>query len=259
MTDDPTSDFPLPQSSDLPIGRLDARRAHLLAEITPSSAERIGRASSRRTRRLVALAAAIAILAVGTAVASTTVDWLFGKPAPPSVVENFRDYANQLGFDPEPGKAVEVASNDDTILFATLNSQGGYCLAVSAPWKRPEKLGDGGTCLNSHDAAAALVAGVVGVSSTDRTTYVVAGRAADRLAATVELTDPSGNTVRRSLGSSGFFVLSIEVRGAPCADGDWNPDFILRESGGTVLSSSRITLARATHSPDVCILPAPHP
>ena len=72
-----------------------------------------------------------------TAVAATATGWLTGSPAPQSVVSDFGTYAPQLGFDPEPGRAVLVAQDGDVILYATTNKQGSYCLVTSAPWKRP--------------------------------------------------------------------------------------------------------------------------
>src|SRR5437763_741626 len=112
---------------DLPAGRLDARKAHLVAEIasTPAQSNSLGvarRLGSRRRLALVALA--LGLLAIGAAVAATTTDWLTGSPAPPSVTSDFGSYATQLGFNPEPGHAVQVATDGEMILYATTNKQG---------------------------------------------------------------------------------------------------------------------------------------
>jgi hypothetical protein len=134
---------------DLPPGRLEARREHLMAEIVRGQ-QRPHFVSLPRlmgTRRRIAVLAIVTLLIViGTAVASTT-SWLTGSPAPQSVVSDFGTYTPQLGFNPEPGRAVLVAEDGDISLYATTNKQGTYCLVASAPWKRPEKLADGGTCI----------------------------------------------------------------------------------------------------------------
>ena len=68
----------------------------------------------RRRRRFVLTSGVVALGAVivGTAIAAT--GWLVGSPAPPSVKSDFGSYAPQLGFNPQPGKAVLVASSGDS-------------------------------------------------------------------------------------------------------------------------------------------------
>ena len=138
-----TNEHSIPPLRELPAGRLDARTQHLVAEITRTNEPARGVAFSRfigSRRRVAVIALALGLLVIGTAVAETT-DWLTGAPAPESVVFDFGTYAPQLGFNPEPGRAVEVAVDGDTILYATTNKRGSYCLIASAPWKRPDAAG----------------------------------------------------------------------------------------------------------------------
>src|SRR5581483_1960503 len=127
----------IPPLRDLPVERLDARREHVLTEIERSVRQSRVLAWPRwigPRRRVAALALALGLLVIGTAVAATT-GWLTGTPAPTSVVSDFGSYAPQLGFNPEPGRAVQVARDGDTVLYATANKQGSYCLVASAAWK----------------------------------------------------------------------------------------------------------------------------
>jgi hypothetical protein len=196
-------------------------------------------------------------------VAATTTGWLTGSPAPESVVSDFGSYAPQLGFDPEPGRAVLVAQEGDISLYATTNSQGSYCVIVSAPWKRPSKLPDGGTCIPPAQTAAPLIAGVVGVNSSpgsDQQTYLIAGRSADPEARMIRFTDPTGDPITRKIGSSGFFVAAVHTDGSACANEDWKSTFNVLGADGAERSGVEITLASArTDSPSVCVFAAPHP
>lgn len=259
-----TADHPIPPLRDLPTGRLEARAQHLLAEITPSPTRSRGLVRNclfGRRGRVVAIVVALGLLLIGTTVAATT-DWLTGSPAPKSVVSDFSGYAPQLDFDPEPGRAVRVAADGDTILYATTNKQGSYCLIASTPWKRPATLPDGGTCIAPARASAPLIAGLVGAAGTPdgEQIYVIAGRTTDPQAHTILFGDPGGASVTRPIGSSGFFIASIHSDTPACADGDWAPTFALLGADGTQRSSAVITLGTAPDgSPGVCIFAAPHP
>lgn len=253
--------FPL---RDLPAGRLDARKTHLVTEILlapqrPHRGALIREATPRR--RVTALAILVGLLVIGTAVASRT-SWLSGSPAPDSVVADFGSYAPQLGFDPEPDRAVLVAEDGDVSLYATTNRQGSYCLVASAPWKRPETLRDGGTCIAASQAAAPLVAGLVGASSSrdgDLQTYVIAGRTADPQARTIRFNGPNGTWITRRVGSSGFFVATVHTTGAACAAGDWDATFSIHGADGEERARSTIRLASAPSGlPGVCVFGAPH-
>jgi hypothetical protein len=244
---------------EMPASRLAARHQHLLREISKSTQPRTSalRFALNRRRTLVPLVAALVI--VGTAAAATT-SWLTGSPAPSSVVNGFKSYPTQLGFHPVPGQAVLVAGSHSVSLYATLNREGGYCLTVSAPWKRPDSLPDGGTCVTASDAAAAFVAGTLGVSSSpgeSATTLVVAGRTTNPNARAVRFDDPDGISRTQRLGSSGFFVATIETPGSPCSRGDWAPAFELLAPSGDRLASTTVTLA-SDRGHGACQFVGPH-
>ena len=240
-----TREYPALPLRELPQDRLAARKEHMLVEIdgTPWL--------SRRTR--VVLAVVVSLVVLGTAAAATT-SWLTGRPAPPSVVSDFGSYTPQLGFHPDPGRAVLVAEDGDVSLYATTNREGTYCLVVSAPWKRPETLPDGGTCIPPAQAAAPLVAGLVGAS---RTTLLIAGRADVHGAHTIQLTEPDGRVLTRPIASSGFFVAAVRVSGSPCANGDWKPTFVVLDTAGRELTHATVGLARAAGR-HVCVFGGPH-
>jgi hypothetical protein len=253
----------IPPLRDLPAGRLAARKQHLLTEITRSPNERRGFSLPSLIgprRRVAALALAVGLVVIGTAVAATT-DWLTGSPAPKSVVSDFGTYAPQLGFNPEPGRAVQVAADGDTILYATMNKQGSYCLIASASWKRPSTLPDGGTCIAPAQASAPLIAGLVGAkgSPDGQETYVIAGRTTEPDARTIRFSDPTGAALTRPVGSSGFFIATIHTDLPACASGDWKPTFSVVGADGLQRSSDTITLGSArAAAPGVCVFAAPH-
>lgn len=175
------------------------------------------RRDGRRPRMLLVIAAALALLAAPSyAIARGLLGWLGAEPAPPAVVADFDSYARQLGFDPVPGKAVLVAEDGDFALYATTNRQGGYCLVTSAPWKRPDKLPDGGSCVSAEEAAEPLRAMLGGASAARRegdrrlSTFVIVGRAADPRAGMVRLTRADGLQLDRQVGVGGFFVVGVE-------------------------------------------------
>jgi hypothetical protein len=233
---------------------------------------RIVRAAGRRTRRrrrgtalgVAAAALVVGVSPVGGAIADRVTEfsaWVRGEPAPQSVVSDFGSYAPQLGFNPEPGRAVKVAADGDTILYATTNTQGSYCLIASTPWKRPATLPDGGTCVTPARASAPLIAGLVGAkgSADGEQMYVIAGRTTDPEARTIRFSDPSGASVTRPIGSSGFFIATIRTDTPACASGDWAPTFDLLDINAAQRSTATITLGTApAGSPGVCIFAAPH-
>jgi hypothetical protein len=188
-------------------------------------------------------------------------NWLKGSPAPESVVSDFGSYAPQLGFDPVPGRAVLVARDGGNFsLYATTNKQGSYCLIASAPWKRPSKLPDGGTCIPPAHAVSPLVAGLVGASTAgSEQTYLIAGRTTDEGARAIRFTDPAGAPIERAIGSSGFFVAVVRTNESACASGDWAPTFNVLGADGDARASIAITLGSASASPGVCVFAAPHP
>lgn len=170
--------------------------------------------------------------------------WLTGEPAPPEVVTNFRLYTPQLGFHPDPGKAVLVARDGQVQLYATTDREGTYCLDVVAPWK-PATVHDGGTCVPQAIASADFAAGVVSASPVTEQgmTFVVVGRVADPKARSVRFADPGGNTVTQPVGSSGFFLADVTTPG-PCATGNWSSTFTaLDADGNAVAHTGTISLA----------------
>jgi hypothetical protein len=257
-------DYAIPPLRDLPTGRLDARKAHLVAEAQVSQPRRplVSWPRFVGPRRHVAVfAMAVGLLVIGTAVAATT-DWLTGRPAPKSVVSDFGSYTPQLGFSPEPGRAVLVAHDGDVSLYATINKQGSYCLIASAAWKRPSKLPDGGTCVPPAQATAPLIAGLVGASSSpgsDLQTYLIAGRTSDPEARAIRFSDPTGTQITRAIGSSGFFVVTVHTQMSACANGDWKSKFSVLGGNGEQRASTPITLGSApSTSSGVCVFAAPH-
>lgn len=258
-------DQTIPPLRDLPTGRLDARKKHLVAEIQ-SSQKRPSVLPLpvwiRPRRRVAALALALGLLVIGTAVAATTTGWLTGSPAPKWVVDDFGSYAPQLGFNPEPGHAVLVAQDADISLYATTNRQGSYCLLASAPWKRPSNLGEGGTCIPPAQASAPFVAGLVGATSSSdgAQTYLIAGRTTDPDARWIRFSDPAGAPITRPIGFSGFFIATVRSLESACANGDWKPTFIVLGPDGNQRASATITLGAApSASSGVCVFEPPHP
>jgi hypothetical protein len=207
-----------------------------------------------RRRRGLALVAALAlgVLVSGFAIAGT--GWLVGEPAAQPVVQDFRAYTPQLGFHPEPGKAVFVAEDGPVKLYATTNREGTYCLVVDEPWKHADA-GDGGSCVPKANAAQPITAGIVGASAVaaDNTvTYVIAGRVDSPQAKTLRFTDPAGDTIERPIGSSGFYVAALHGRlpfpvvragkGLTCPAADWNPRFVALDSDGNLVRQAQILL-----------------
>jgi hypothetical protein len=253
-----------PPLRDLPADRLNARKAHLMIEIARAQqrSQFFSLTELRRPRRRVAaLAIVVALLAIGTAVAATT-SWLTGSPAPQSVVSDFGSYTPQLGFNPDPSSAVLVAEDSDVSLYATTNRQGSFCLVVSAPWKRPSQLPDGGTCIAAAQSEAPLIAGLLGASSSqggNQQTYLIAGRTADPEARTIRFTDPNGRPIARPIGSSGFFIAAVRSAGSACANGNWNSRFSVLGADGNERTGAEITLAfTRSDSPGVCGFATPH-
>ena len=204
--------------------------------------------SPRRRRRLLfptGLAFA-AVVITGAALAAS--GWLTGQPAPASVISDFGGYTPQLGFQPDPGSSVLVAQDGDSSLYATTNAQGTYCIVASAPWKRPDNLPDGGTCVPQPTAAQTIVAGVVAISpaspdTLDGTvTVLIAGRdqPTGHNASQLHLSDrrhdhPTGRR-KRLLPR----LLSIEL----CGNGDWAPTFTAFNDQGQQIAQSTFTIKR---------------
>jgi hypothetical protein len=204
----------------------------------------VRRCEVHRRRRRFALATVSTLLAAalaGVALASTG---LLGSAAPPEVVEDFDAYTERLGYHPEPGRARLVAEDGDFLLYATTNREGTYCIVTSAPWRRPGKLtGDGGVCVPPKKAAEPIAVGVTAASAVGEEgegTFVVAGRVRDQRARTIRFTDASGETIERTLGAQGFFVVGVRHT---CTGESWSPTFIASDSAGNALETATITLS----------------
>jgi hypothetical protein len=211
--------------------------------------------SMRRGRLLVVVMLVLAVLVVPTYAIGRAVikGWLGGEPAPESIVHNFRSYTPQLGFHPEPGKAVRVASDGAFTLYATSNDRGSYCVATSTP--------DGGICIRPNVAAAPLIAGIMPGDpgrADARRTILVAGRVKEAGAEQIAFTDPDGATVTRRIRVGGFFLAALPTGepnpGEPvyaCKNGDWTPIFRAIGRAGEELLTAQITLASKPKTPGV--------
>jgi hypothetical protein len=194
------------------------------------------RRSSRRRVVAVGVVALVAIIAL-TGVATGGVGWLTGTPAPHSVIADFGTYTPQLGFHPDPGSAVLVASDGDSHLYATTNAEGSYCIAVSTPWRNLGREPDGGTCVSKATAEKPIVAGL---PSGTADTSVLAGRVAVAGAVSVRVTLPDGDSRTIPLGTSGFFISNVQ--GKPCQYGDWSPQLVALNAAGNPVAASTIPL-----------------
>lgn len=225
----------------------------LRAELRSAASRRV--ASARRRRRLIALTVLV-VAGVGTSLAIAA-NRLFGGPAPPSVVSNFKAYTPQLGFHPEPGKAVFVAQDGKIKLYATTNREGTYCLVVDEPWK-PASANDGGVCGPKAEARKPITVGTLGgtaMSPDWSATYVLGGRVDASGAESLRFTDPQGVTVETPVGYGGFYVVAVHGRfrleasrpdqkPQDCPQRDWEPVFEALDANGRVIVRSRILLAR---------------
>jgi hypothetical protein len=205
------------------------------AELRAAAARR---ARARRRRLLISVAAVVTGVVTGSlAIAATTEGWLTGEPAPPTVVEGFRQYTPQLGFHPQAGHAQFVAQDGPIKLYATANREGGICYLVDDPWK-PANAGDGGTCASREKAAVPISAGLLGGSAE---VWVIGGRVADERAGSISFTTPGGEPIVRPLGAGGFYVAQVAWP-ARCPRKDWNPLFVALGANGAKLAKSRIVL-----------------
>lgn len=215
---------------------------HALLERVLAS-PRTGRGPRRVKRWHARIGLVAAVVGVSGAIAALAIagtGWLTGTPAPPQVVTDFHAYTPRLGFHPDPDRAVLVAEDGQVRLYATTDHEGTYCLDLVAPWKPATTL-DGGTCVPKPIAAGHFVAGNLGAGPVTKegTTLVVAGRIADPTARSVRFAGPDGQTVTRSVGSSGFFVAALTTSG-PCANGDWGSSFTAFDAKGNPVAHTPV-------------------
>lgn len=203
---------------------------------------------SRQTRgwqaRFVLVALVLGLSAVIASLAIAGTGWLVGSPAPASVQSDFGSYTPQLGFTPEPGKAVLVATNGDYQLYATTDKQGGLCTLVSTPWSPAGTDGGAGVCVASPPDASPFWAGMAGArdSSNDATTLVLDGHTTDAGAASVEFDAPNGSVVTAPISASGFFIADTTVLGSVCDWAAWAPRFTVLDASGNQLSATSVLL-----------------
>lgn len=204
-----------------------------------SAALRQRRSVHRRRLLMASAAAAIAVIAL-TGVATGAVGWLTGTPAPQPVVADFGTYSPQLGFHPNPGSAVLVASDGDSHLYATTNAQGSYCVAETTPWAHLAQAPDGGYCIGKQTAEQPIVAGV---AAGGPDTLLLEGRIAVAGAVAVRVALPDGVLRTIPLGTSGFFISNIKAK--PCQSGDWTSQIVALNAAGTAVAASTITLEKS--------------
>jgi hypothetical protein len=205
----------------------------------------------------VACALVAAAVAAGITVAAT--NWPLGEPAPPAVVNDFRSYATQLGFNPHAGRARLVAAADEIALYATTTRQGTYCTVVATPWRGGKTMGDGGTCASRETAAEPIAAGIRDSSRIDgdgNMTHAIVGRVLDPAARSVRFADPKGRVIETRIGEDGFFVAGLEVE--HCPDQDWTPTFTASD-GDTEIARADILLVKVYPKLGGCGFPVgPH-
>lgn len=222
-----------------------------------NAAQRWQKARARRRHRIALVTSALAVagIIVGTAIAAT--GWLVGSPAPKSVKSDFGSYAPQLGFNPEPGKAVLVAHDGPYKMYVTPDKQGGYCTLVATPQYHPGPHGSGGDCGTRRQAAVSFLAGPVGPGVPRRNggvRLVVAGRTRNKAVAHIRFTTPDGKTATAPIGTSGFFITDITSKKQlftgllPNSVCHWTSTFVLLDGSGRQLTQKTLTFG-----PRICL------
>jgi hypothetical protein len=238
----------------------------LLAPFARVQPVTLRRRPARRLRwRFAFVAVALGVTGVIATVALAGTGWLVGSPAPSDVKADFGSYATQLGFNPQPGQAVLVASSGAYQLYATANSQGGLCTLVVTPWV-PASAHEGGECSAAPPNSSSFYASVGGQSAETNgaTTVVVYGHTSDAGASSVQFDGPNGAPVTASVGKGGYFIAGTTGPGMMCGRGAWAPTFQVLDATGHQLSATTLTLMPATNwvtvgSGRVCIASAAGP
>jgi len=221
------------------------------------AARRWQKARARRRHRIALVTSALAVagIIVGTAIAAT--GWLVGSPAPKDVKSDFGSYAPQLGFNPEPGKAVLVAHDGPYKMYVTPDKQGGYCTLVATPQYHPGPHGSGGDCGTRQQAAIPFLAGPVGPGvpmGNGGVRLVVAGRTRNKAVARIRFTTPDGKTASAPIGTSGFFITDITSKKQlftgllPNSVCHWTSTFVLLDGSGR-----HLTQKTRTFGPRICL------
>jgi hypothetical protein len=218
------------------------------ARVQPVTLKR--RPARRWKRRFALVAVALALTGVIATVAVAGTGWLVGSPAPPDVKSDFGSYATQLGFNPQPGQAVLVASSGPYQLYATANTQGGFCTLVVTPW-RPASAHEGGECTAAQGLpeSSKFYASTGGQSplADNASTAVVYGHTTDAGASSVQFDGPNGAPVTATVGKGGFFIVGTTVTGGMgCGSGTWAPTFHVLNATGRQMSAWTVTLVTHT-------------
>jgi hypothetical protein len=232
------------------------------AELREAAMRRI--AARRRRLRLGLVAATLMGAAVAAGITVAATHWAVGEPAPRVVVEDFKAYTPQLGYNPDARGARLVARADGISLYATSTRQGTYCTAVGTPWRGGKTMGDGGSCVTRETVAEPIAAGVRDVSprgEDGQVTLAIVGRAADPEIRTVRFEGFSGDLVERPVGEKGFFVAGAEAR--ICPDEDWTSTFIGLDADADEVARAAIMLIdvqlpKASHPPVCGFAVGPH-
>jgi len=166
------------------------------------------------------------------------------------VKSDFGSYATQLGFNPQPGQAVLVANSGPYQLYATANTQGGFCTLVVTPW-RPASAHEGGECTAAQGLpeSSKFYASTGGQSALvdNASTVVVYGHTSDAGASSVQFDGPNGSPVTATVGKGGFFIIGTNVTGGiGCGSGGWAPTFRVLDATGQQLSAWTVTLVTNT-------------
>ena len=218
------------------------------ARVQPVTLRR--RPTRRWRRRFVLVAIALGLTGVITTVAIAGTGWLIGSPAPKDVKADFGSYATGLGFNPQPGQAVLVASSGPYQLYATANIQGGLCTLVVTPWI-PASAHEGGECSAADDLpdSSKFYASTGGQSALvdNARTVAVYGHTSDAGASSVQFDGPNGAPVTATVGKGGFFIVGTTVTGGMgCGSGAWAPTFHVLDATGQQLTAWTVRLMTDT-------------
>lgn len=218
------------------------------AELRRAAARRV--AARRRRLRVGLMAASLVVAAVAAGITVAATHWPVGEPAPEAVVQDFRSYTPQLGFNPDARGARLVARADDISLYATTTRQGTYCTAVGTPWRDGKTMGDGGSCVTRETVAEPIAAGIRDVGrrgDEGEVTLAVVGKVADPRVHAVRFEGFFGEEVERAVGEQGFFVAGVDAR--ICPDNSWTPTFVAFDEDGNEVARAAINLIHVHHDP----------
>lgn len=212
-----------PPKFDLPPGRVEQRKAHLVAQISAERRRRgtfaglFGRGNSRRWRT-GALVFAVFVIS-GTALAATRDWWTAAPPATDQPVVDqqlsFRDIDGHPRVLADPALARTVARAPGATLIAAPTQKGGYCMLPQLPRKPGDSVVGSalgfscGFAPGKNDARAASTFGTLAAAPDGIGRFYVYGRMTHPAAGAVDLTHATGETLRVALGENGFFMAAL--------------------------------------------------